>query len=244
MSVAPMPSSWGGTVRPRGRPRRRNLKDDIATHIRDLVFAAELRPGMRVDQDAVAAELGVSKLPVREALIVLEAEGLIVTRPSRGSFVAELTPEDFHDTYLAVGQISAVSARRAAMRITDAQLDELRALTEQMQAPAGVLDGDSHHRFHRTINLLGGSRRLNRVLRSLANAVPERLHYESRGGALGVAGEHAEMLAALTARDPDRAAAAALAHFAGGAGHAVELLAERGFWRGVPDPGHRPTEET
>jgi DNA-binding GntR family transcriptional regulator len=233
MSGALVPE-WGPPSGGRGRVRRRNLKDDIAAHIRELVFAAELRPGMRVDQDAVAAELGVSKLPVREALIVLEAEGLIAMYPSRGAFIADLTPEDFHDTYLAVGQISALAARRAASRITDAEVAELRELMARMQSDAGVLDGDSHHEFHRLVNVLGGSRRLNRVLRSLANALPERLHVESRGGTPGVAAEHIEMFAALVSRDGERAAAATLAHFVGGAGHAVDLLAERGFWDDVP----------
>jgi DNA-binding GntR family transcriptional regulator len=218
--------------------RRRNLKDDVASHIREMVFAASLRPGMRVDQDEIAATLGISKLPVREALIVLEAEGLIVTYPSRGAFVAALSPEDFHDSYHAVGSISAIAAARAATKISDVQLVELRRLYEALEHDGDIDHSPSsiHHEFHRLVHQVGGSRRLNRVLRSLTNAIPERLHFHSRGSTMEVLAEHRELLEALEARDADRAAAATLSHFVNGAQHAVDLLAARGFWNEQTPP--------
>ena len=210
--------------------RRRNLKDDLASYIRELVFSAELRPGMRVDQDAIARVFGTSKLPVREALIVLESEGLMVNYPNRGSFVADLTPDDFRDSYLVVGQVSAIAARRAATRITDEQLTCMGELLGRMESADFEVTDASHHEFHRLVNLAGGSRRLNRVLRMLSNAIPERLHYAARIPGEELIAEHRVLLKALEDRDPDLAAGATLAHFTNGARHAVDFLSDRGFW--------------
>ena len=74
-------------------PRRRNLSEDVAEYIREGIMSGALRPGTRIDQDAIAADLGVSRLPVREALISLDKEGLINTIPRRGAFVARMERE-------------------------------------------------------------------------------------------------------------------------------------------------------
>lgn len=216
---------------------RKNLKDDVASLIRELVFSAELRPGMRIDQDGIAAGLGISKLPVREALIVLDAEGLVENYPSKGAFVARLSQDDIFDSYEAVGHISGMAAARAAKRMGDDEIAQLHGLYEKLVAAHNgevVPDAEQvHHDFHRIVHRAGGSRRLKSVLRSLTNAIPEHLHFVSRGSTEHVLGEHREILEALEGRSPERAATAALAHFINGAEHAVALLAERGFW--TPD---------
>ncbi|MBP0656595.1 GntR family transcriptional regulator, partial [Mycobacterium tuberculosis] len=85
-------------------------KESAAREIRSLVFAGELRPGSKVDQDALAEKLGMSKLPVREALIALAGEGIIETIPRRGAFVADLAREDIRDHYWMLGVISGLAA--------------------------------------------------------------------------------------------------------------------------------------
>ena len=211
--------------------RRRILKHDLAAYIRDLVFSAELRPGARVDQDAIARVFGISKLPVREALIVLESEGLIVSYPNRGSFVAELQPDDFYDSFLIVGELSALAARRAAVRITDEELGRLRECLDCMANTSDVDAAEvAHHEFHRIINLAGGSQRLNRMLRRLSNAIPERKHYESRIPDMEMFEEDRTLFEALEAKASERAAEAILSHFTHGAQHAVALLRKGGFW--------------
>ena len=211
--------------------RRTNLKDELASYIRDQVFSANLKQGVRVDQDAIAQVFGTSKLPVREALILLEAEGLIVNIPNRGSFVAELTPEDFRDSYLIVGNLSAIAARRAASRISDDELQRMSSMLEVMDESEDVERAEiSHHEFHRIVNLAGGSLRLNKVLRTLSNAIPERLHYATRSPSSDLIEVHAAILKALEEHDPEAAAEATIRHFESGASHAVEVLSSHGFW--------------
>ena len=64
--------------------RRPNLKQEAAQHVRDMIFSASVRPRERLDQDKIAEQLGISRLPVREALITLEAEGLVENIARRG----------------------------------------------------------------------------------------------------------------------------------------------------------------
>jgi DNA-binding GntR family transcriptional regulator len=73
--------------------------EHIASHVRSLIFEGELRPGMRVPQDAIAQDLGVSRIPVREALIVLEREGWVTNEMHRGAFINALDEPTVHDHY-------------------------------------------------------------------------------------------------------------------------------------------------
>ena len=93
-------------------PRRRNLAEDVAEHIRQEILAGRFRPGDRIDQDAIAVQLGVSRLPVREALIALDQEGLIESIPRRGAYVQRLEREDIADHYQLFGQAAGLAAYR------------------------------------------------------------------------------------------------------------------------------------
>jgi DNA-binding GntR family transcriptional regulator len=214
--------------------RRHNLKEDVAACIRELIFGGDLRPGARIDQDRIAETLGVSKLPVREALILLESEGLVIGYPRRGAFVAPLTPDDIYDHYHIFALLVSTAAERAATRITDADLGKLEELLVQMEQwdsrESAHGQEQLNDEFHRIINRAGGSRRLNAVLRSVANGIPDRLYHQTRGWTEIAQKEHREILDALRARDGKRVAAAAAAHIDSGAAHAVRMLRESGFW--------------
>ena len=80
-------------------PRRRNLAEDVSDHIRDGILTGRLRPGTRIDQDAIAQEFGVSRLPVREALIAWDQERLVRTIARRGAYVQRLERDDIADHY-------------------------------------------------------------------------------------------------------------------------------------------------
>ena len=84
---------------PRARRSRPTLKDEAAQYVRDRILTGVRKPGMKIDQDAVADDLGARRLPVREALIALEAEGLVETIARRGLYVAALSPSDIRDHY-------------------------------------------------------------------------------------------------------------------------------------------------
>lgn len=213
---------------------RLNLRDDAASYIRELIFSGALRRGQRIDPGDVADALGYSRLPVREALIQLEAEGLVDGIARRGAFVAMLDPEDLYDHFQAFGKIVAVAAERAAARITQHDLDEMERLLELMEK-WGEADRDRdverlNMRFHRIINRAGGSRRLKRIIRSLAVSIPEDLYHRTRGWSPAAQAEHRLILTALKARDGAAAAAASASHAEAGGRNLVESLQKSGFW--------------
>ena len=105
--------------------------EHIASYIRRLIFEGELRPGMRVPQDAIAQELGVSRIPVREALIVLEREGWVTNEMHRGAFINTLDEPTVHDHYELFGLIYGFAAKRALARAADDLPEQLGAIQVQ-----------------------------------------------------------------------------------------------------------------
>ena len=89
--------------------QRGSMSVEVADHIRSMIFDGRLRAGQRVPQDAIAAELGVSRLPVREALITLEADGLVAAEPHRGVFVVPIRAEDIEDHYRLYGMAQGLA---------------------------------------------------------------------------------------------------------------------------------------
>jgi DNA-binding GntR family transcriptional regulator len=224
-----------------GRPTRRHkwmnrgLKELAADEIRDRIFAGELRPGHKVEQDAIASDLGISKLPVREALISLEAEGIVRNIPRRGAFVAALTPEDVRDHYQVYGLASSVAAERAATRMTDADLEYLRvahaAMTEERDPER---QAELNFDFHRQINVAGGSRRLLSVLEVLSRGIPTRFYETHPGWSTVAHADHTLILRALEEKDGAAAATAMASHLREGGEYAIRVLKESGFWDAPP----------
>ncbi|MGK2262269.1 GntR family transcriptional regulator [Gordonia polyisoprenivorans] len=208
------------------------LKQIAAQEIRRMVFAGEMRPGTKVDQDAVAESLGMSKLPVREALISLSGEGIIETIPRRGAFVADLSREDIRDHYWMLGVISGLAAERASATLSDADLDELRVLATEMEETTDLLEIERlNFRFHRLINLGTRSRRLIAELKLLSGAIPSGFFDSHPDSVASSLRDHREIVDALAGRSPGMARTLTEGHFLRGGHRAVALLEERGFWR-------------
>ncbi|WP_020578856.1 GntR family transcriptional regulator [Actinopolymorpha alba] len=220
-----------------GRP---NLKQEAAKFIRDLILSGEVRPGDRLDQDRIAAELGVSRLPVREALIALESEGMVENIARRGAFVASLEPEDFIDHYRMYGLLSGIAAKRAAQAGSPDVIERLSEIATQMRATTDPREHDRlNYSFHQAINKAGSSRRLTAVLRMLSNNMPSHFYeynseWEYRSQALK---EHDEILDAIKRGDGDSAAAAVAKHFNNTGEQTVRMLRSVGFWG---DQSERP----
>lgn len=211
---------------------RPNLKDMVAGRLRDLIFTGDLLPGTKVDQEEMAARLGVSKLPVREALIGLENEGLVESIPRRGAFVAHLSREDVRDHYNVFGLVSGLAAERAAVSLSDEELDELEQLAEQMEATTGAEEQEElNFRFHRMINLAGGGRRLRSVIALLGKSIPTRFFVFAEDWPEVAMRDHRRILEALRARDPKAARRAVEEHLRDSATAAVRILEKRGFWQ-------------
>lgn len=219
------------SVQPLEPRRRRNLAEDVADHLRDAILTGQLRPGTRIDQDAVAEQLGVSRLPVREALIALDQEGLIRTIPRRGSYVQQLQRDDIADHYQLFGRVAGLAAARAVVRIDAEQLAELEAVHAQM---ATATDPREHERlnfeFHRIVNQAAGSRRISSVLKLLSRSLPSHYfefipEWPDRAEA-----QHGEILDAFRRRDPAAAQVAMEQHLNESARYAIAALEQMDFF--------------
>ena len=206
---------------------RRNLSDHVAEHLRQLIFGGLLAPGAHVPQDEVADELGVSRIPIREALIALEAEGLVGLEPHRGAFVQPIGRQDVEDHYQMYGLIHGIAAARSAASIDEEGLAELQALNDEMRVVAPERLSELNWQFHRIINHLGGSRRLRAVLRTLARNIPANFFEDVRGsGEIAVQG-HQLIIDALRRGDGDDAARACHAHLQEEGLLVVQMMRER-----------------
>ena len=215
-------------VRPRGR---RNLAEDVAAHIRDAILAGRLKPDQRIDQDAIADELGVSRLPVREALISLDQEGLIHTIPRKGSYVSRIDRADIADHYQIFGLVAGLAAARAVARLDPEDLDRLVALHDRMSKADNLEEQQRlNHDFHRTINRAAGSQRMSSMVQLLSRSLPmpyadfpvEWLDEANR--------QHREILDAFTRRDTLAAQRAMEQHINASARHAIEVLEHLDFF--------------
>lgn len=222
-------SGPAGAVAGRGGPA--NLKGLAAQEIRRRIFSGRLRPGTKIDQDALARELGISRLPVREALITLDHEGVVEHVARRGAYVARLTREDIRDHYRVFGLVSGLAAERAAKNIGPASLQALVDIADRMDSTVDRAEQERlNFEFHRRINYASDSRRLISILGTLARTVSHGF-YEAHEGWPGKAQEdHRQILTALTARAGSRVRRAVEKHFADAAERAVALLEAQGFW--------------
>jgi DNA-binding GntR family transcriptional regulator len=209
---------------------RRNLKASVANVITAQILSGEIRAGQRIDQDALAAGLGVSRLPVREALIMLENVGFVTSIPRRGSYVAQITPDDVLDHYEIFGMASGLAARHATSLLTPqelARLEELYVTMHRNHGPEHL--ADLNYQFHRLINSKSSSR-LRAHLRQLSRAMPMRLLLLSDVFAPEAEAHHRAIIDALTRHDADAAAEAAAIHLRASGQYAVAELQSAGFW--------------
>ncbi len=205
-----------------GTPRQ--LRQWVADRLRAEILDGRIPAGEWLRQEKLARELGVSQTPVREALKQLAAEGLLEYAPYRGIRVIQFSPEDVEDFYAGRLSVEGRAARFAALNIARRELDELRALHKRMVAcviPEQLPEyRDLNRRFHLVI--IRASRRayLVRSLTQLWAAFPTMLWGSIPGVAeASVPGrddpdtaEHEEIIAALAAKDPDRAERAIQRH--------------------------------
>ena len=212
---------------------RSSLPEEVARRIRADIFAGRLKPGERINQDELAETMDVSRVPIREALIALEREGLVRIVPRRGAFVWELEPEDIGDQYEIYGIVSGMAAERAAEGLGEEQLQALDQLIDRMDGESDPAELERlNSRFHEIVNRGSGSRRLTWMLGLLASSVPASYHAE--GGWQLAAEDHRRILDRLAARDREGAGEAMRAHIRRTGELALEALGHAGLWEGKP----------
>ncbi len=192
-------NSIGGTVRSRA-----------ARELRDRILTGRLRPGTRIDLDDLAHQFGISRTPVREALLELSYEGLVAVTPRSGITVIGITPSDAVDNFGVLAALAGKAAEWATTRITPEQLVELEGLADEVVTSDDVVA--ANRRFHRALNLASGSPRLLTYLRQAVRVVPANYFELFPEQARRAEREHAELLDAIRAGDPAAARARAEAH--------------------------------
>lgn len=115
---------------------RNNLVQKALDHLTGEILANRLRPNQSIREPEIAATLSISRSPVREALRILERDGLVVYRQGRGTFVADVTPEDADELYLIHGHLMGLAVKLACQKMTDADVTELEALVAGLAAAA------------------------------------------------------------------------------------------------------------
>jgi DNA-binding GntR family transcriptional regulator len=189
--------------------RETKLGLQIASRLRDEIIAGQLKAGAPLRLATLAERLGVSTTPVREALTILERQGLVVSQLNRGFRVATITPREIQAIYSVHAHISEQLAETATRRLSEEELDELEEIDEQMRAATArgdaELAADLNHEFHRRINLKARLPILVRYLGETTPFVVRREDPDIPGWAEQRLEGHHAILEALRRRDAPKA---------------------------------------
>jgi DNA-binding GntR family transcriptional regulator len=183
------------------------LYQEVAERLRQRIFAHALAPGARIDEQALAIDYGISRTPLREALKVLAAEGLVTLRPRRGCFVTEISEQDLDEIFPLMAMLEGRCALEATARAQPDDLATLDALHEQLQhyTESNEIERffEANQAFHFQIQEMSGNRRLRQVIQDLRKVLKlTRLFSLSIDGRLQQSlAEHAVILAAIKAGD-------------------------------------------
>ncbi|MBV9089583.1 MAG: GntR family transcriptional regulator [Mycobacteriaceae bacterium] len=211
---------------------RPQLSDDVARYVRQRIFEGTYGAGEYVRLEQVAAELGISVTPVREALLQLRAEGLLVQQPRRGFMVLPVTGRDIADVSDVQAHIGGELAARAATRITEEQLRKLTAIQAALEDAYGRDDHDGavrlNHEFHRAINVAADSPKLSQMMSQITRYAPESVFPTVAGWPAQSVKDHRRVLAALAQRDARRARSAMSEHFMAGVAPLIDHLSQHG----------------
>ncbi len=186
--------------------------------LKERIISGELAPDTRLIELSIAAEFGVSRTPVREALKRLAAENLVLADPARGIVVHAPEPSEIEDVFILREALDSLAARLAAHRITPSELARLHLIVESMREATETDRREqiilANARFHDVIYGAAGNRMLARVARDLRDFVrrfstlpfasPDRVHH--------VLDEHLAILEALENHDPEAAERASKGH--------------------------------
>lgn len=189
---------------------RRALHEDLAEHLRRAIVHGELEPGERISEKALCEQFDVSRTPVREALKILSAEGLVRLNQNRGAAVTEVTRRDIEDAFPVMGALEAVAGELAARNATDEQIERMRFLQAKMVSMFKKGDRRGYFRvneeIHQLILIAADNPFLARLIRTVSVHVRRaryRANFSPDRWAAAVA-EHEEILDAFAQRNAQR----------------------------------------
>ena len=198
----------------------RALYEEVAELLRQRIFRRELEPGSWIDEVKLAQEYGISRTPLREALKVLAAEGLVTMKVRRGAYVTEVSERDLSDVYHLLALLESDAAAVVAERATDAQVRELQKLHQELEA--AVRNRDKffalNERFHMRLLELADNRWRDQMVADLRKVMKLNRHNSllKSGRIQESLAEHAALMDALAKRDPQAARERMQEHFRNG----------------------------
>jgi DNA-binding GntR family transcriptional regulator len=183
----------------------RNLSDRLVDVLRDFILSGAIEPDLPIRQDALAAELRVSKIPLREALARLEQDGLVVSQPNRGFFVRPMSPEEAVEIYALRLKLEPDAAAHACLIATEADQEAARQALAAFDIDAVAHKptvGALNRAFHLALVKPGGQRVTTNIVARLHILADRyvRKHLEPKGRVPRAEAEHHEMLEAWIKR--------------------------------------------
>lgn len=191
--------------------QKKTLHQEISSLLRDMIIHGDIKEGEKLKEDELCKKLRISKTPLREAIRVLTAEGLVTHIPNKGSFVTKPTFEEIKEMFDVMCVLEGVCAREAAKKVTPKELRTLEALHSRLEEQYQRRDQQKYIKFnnqyHSFVQEVAGNRVLNSILNGLRQKIliyrfqslnhPERFEESIK--------EHRDLLEAFRKKDPDRA---------------------------------------
>jgi DNA-binding GntR family transcriptional regulator len=203
------PAQRTGNASPPRRLPQRALYERVAEKLRSRILAHHLAAGSWIDEQALAAEYGISRTPLREALKVLASEGLVTMKLRRGAYVTEVSERDLSEVFHLLSLLESDAAAVVAGNATDAQLRELEALHQTLEAELDDRDRffAANEGFHMRMLEMAGNRWTVQVVTDLRKVMKLNRHHSlfKEGRLQASLQEHRALLAALKSRDTERA---------------------------------------
>ena len=208
---------------PHARFEPRPLYEEVAELLRKRIFAGkanDMEPGAWIDELKLAQEYGISRTPLREAIKVLAAEGLVTMKMRRGAYVTEVNAKDLRDVFHLMAVLESDAACTVASTATDKQLQELEALHQQLEKAARdrVKFFQLNEAFHVKLLEVANNRWREQMVADLRKVMKlNRAQSLLKAGRIEESlAEHAAIMAALKKRDAAAAQAAMRAHIESG----------------------------
>lgn len=186
---------------------RAALHEQVAQRLRQMLVENQIPPGAKLNERELSEVLQVSRTPLREAIKMLAAEGLVELLPNRGAIAVELSEADVLNTFEVMAGLEALSGELAAERITDAELAEIRAMHFEMMATYTRRDLSAYYRLNASIHRAINAAAKNPVLTATYNQVNARLQAlrfrsnQDEAKWKNAMAEHEKMIDALGTRD-------------------------------------------
>ena len=232
-------TSLGATAASGTRLARDRVSRDVEDFIARRIFSGTLAGGDRIDLDAIASELGVSRIPVREALAALEREGLVSTEFYRGFRVSPLDAAVIHESFELYGLLASLAVRQVTGAADQAELDRLAAVGDAaLVSPVSNADFSRlSYAYRRELHKAGGSRRLRHLLAGFRASLSAAGHVIDAAGIAAVQEALRAEVGALRTGDPDLAAPAAFQTLRRNGQVVVTTLVSRGVISADGSPG-------